>query len=101
MLRTEQVYSGTAVSNISACFRLPGNTDLQQIGQWINEWIKQNESVRFQLRMTSAAALGDHAQYVQDYVYHDVPIINLVPADLAVYANYWAKSPLPLYGKLY
>lgn len=101
MLRTEQVYSGTAVSNISACIRLPGNTDLQQIGQWINEWIKQNESVRFQLRMTSAAALGDHAQYVQDYVYHDVPIINLVPADLAVYANYWAKSPLPLYGKLY
>lgn len=75
---TEKLHPGTSIGNVAGTLRIKAKVDLQILEKAINVFIEKNDSMR--LHITEFE--GEPKQYISDYVYCKLDIIDFSERDL-------------------
>ena len=94
---TEQFYKGSNINNICGALTIKQPLDFEKFKQAINLFVKNNDSFRIRLTLDN----NEVKQYIKDFSYFDIDIIDLKDAQAVKdYEHYLASFPLFDFDKL-
>ena len=94
---TEQFYKGSNINNICGALTIKQPLDFEKFKQAINLFVKNNDSFRICLTLDN----NEVKQYIKDFSYFDIDIIDLKDAQAVKdYEHYLASFPLFDFDKL-
>lgn len=96
IIETDKFFKNTSISNIGGYAIFSQKVDFALMIKGINELIKRADGLR--IRLTDID--GETKQYIKDYSYQEVKIID-VNEDILKATDKWMQTPFDLSGELY
>lgn len=97
VVETDQFFKNTSISNIGGYSIFYTKVDLDLMAKGINRLIENADGLRLHLKEDD----GEIKQFIEEYKYEEIPIIDVNIDDALNKSDSWMQEPFDLYGKLY
>ena len=97
VVETDQFFKNTSISNIGGYSIFYTKVDFNLMAKGINKLIENADGLRIRLKEEN----GEIKQFITDYEYEEIEIIDLKIEDALNKSDSWMQEPFDLHGKLY